>query len=69
MEEELQVLEDFLMEIEILDDIESKVSVFNVFETLGLFHTEIRHSNVLAWLLKPQENHGLGESFFKNLLQ
>lgn len=54
-----QVLEDFLMDIEILDKIKNKISGFNAFETLGLMHTEIRHSNVLSWLLAPSKNHGL----------
>lgn len=69
MEEELEVLENFLMEIEMLDKIESRLSEFNVFETLKIFHTEIRHSNVLAWLIKPLENHGLGEYFIRKWLQ
>lgn len=69
MEEELQVLENFLMAIEILDQIGTRLSSFNVFETLGIYHTEIRHSNVLAWILKPLENHGLGETFIKKLMQ
>ncbi|SES13160.1 PD-(D/E)XK nuclease family protein [Salipaludibacillus aurantiacus] len=52
--QDLEHLENFMMEIELLDQIETKLSVFNVFETLDIYHTEIRHSNVLAWLLKPQ---------------
>ncbi|MCM3584998.1 PD-(D/E)XK nuclease family protein [Mesobacillus maritimus] len=69
MEEELQVLEDFLIDIELLDQLESRISEFNVFETLGIFQTEIRHSNVLSWLIKPLENHGLSETFLRKLMQ
>ena len=29
---------------------------------------EIRHSKVLSYLLKPNENHGLGDLFFKKLI-
>ena len=68
MEEELQYLEDFLMEIELLDQIEAQLSKFNVFETLSMFHNEIRHSNVLSWLMKPKDNHGLGDIFLKKVI-
>ena len=36
---------------------------FNVFRVLKLDQYEIRHSNMLGWLLDPSENHGLGEKF------
>ncbi|OLO26789.1 hypothetical protein BTR23_22150 [Alkalihalophilus pseudofirmus] len=62
-------LEAFLLDIEILEQIETKLANFNVFETLNMYHTEIRHSNVLAWLMKPNENHGLGDLFIKKLIQ
>ncbi|MCP3032367.1 PD-(D/E)XK nuclease family protein [Halobacillus sp. A1] len=64
-----KALERFLMDIEILDDIDSKLAHFNVFETLGMIHTEIRHSNVLSWLLTPNENHGLGDYVIKKVVQ
>ncbi|WP_019376137.1 PD-(D/E)XK nuclease family protein [Virgibacillus halodenitrificans] len=64
-----QALEKFLMDVEILDKIESKLSNFNVFETMGMINTEIRHSNVLSWLLTPRENHELGDYIIKNLVQ
>jgi hypothetical protein len=69
MEQELKAIENFLMDIELLDRIESSLSKFNVFETLNILHTEIRHSNVLAWLMKPLENHGLSDNFIRKLLQ
>ena len=40
---------------------------FTVFDVLGTADYEIRHSNVLAWLLTPFENHGQGSSFLKIL--
>ncbi|MCP3027027.1 PD-(D/E)XK nuclease family protein [Halobacillus sp. A5] len=64
-----EALEHFLMDIEILDEIDSKLAHFNVFETLGMIHTEIRHSNVLSWLLSPTENHGLGDYVLKKVIQ
>lgn len=59
----------FLMDIDVLDSINSRLAHFNVFETLGIINAEIRHSNVLAWLLNPNENHGLGDFFIKKLIQ
>ncbi|XRG77015.1 PD-(D/E)XK nuclease family protein [Rossellomorea sp. GAMAL-10_SWC] len=69
IEENLTELESFLLDIEILDQLDSKLNVFNLFETLQIYRTEIRHSNVLAWLMKPHENHGLGDLFLKKFLQ
>ncbi|WJV31939.1 PD-(D/E)XK nuclease family protein (plasmid) [Rossellomorea sp. AcN35-11] len=67
--EKLEELEAFLLDIEVLDQLESKLNVFNLFETLDIHRTEIRHSNVIAWLMKPLENHGLGDLFIKKFLQ
>lgn len=67
--EKQKALEDLLMDMEVLEQIESKIREFNAFETLGIINTEIRHSNVLAWLLNPQENHGLGDTFLKKFVQ
>ena len=44
-------------------------SGLNIFEAAGLGRQEIRHSNFLAFLLRPQEAHGLGDAFLKRLLQ
>lgn len=44
-------------------------SKFNIFKVLKLDNHEIRHSNFLAWLLNPKENHGLGDKFLKNFMQ
>lgn len=67
--EKQKAIEDLLMDMEIFEQIETKLSNFNAFETLGIVNTEIRHSNVLAWLLNPKENHGLGDVFIKKLIQ
>lgn len=37
----------------------SLLSRFNIFSALNIEHFEIRHSNVLAWLLNPTETHQL----------
>jgi LysR family transcriptional regulator, glycine cleavage system transcriptional activator len=44
-------------------------SRLNIFEATGIHRQEIRHSNFLAFLLRPQESHGLGDAFLKRLLQ
>ncbi|MGY4308950.1 hypothetical protein ACVIJ6_006193 [Bradyrhizobium sp. USDA 4369] len=41
----------------------------NIFEAAGLDRQEIRHSNFLAFILRPYESHGLGDSFLKSLLR
>lgn len=46
----------------------SKFMRFNPFKILKVDKFEIRHSNVLAWLLDPKENHNLETYFLKNLL-
>ena len=38
---------------------------FNPFDVLRYADYEIRHSNVLAWLLQPDETHGIGDAFLK----
>ena len=52
-EGKLKVLEDFILNNPELDKLEGMLDHFNVFETLKMVHTEIRHSNVLSWLLNP----------------
>ena len=48
--------------------LQKKRSAFNAFEVLRLKHHEIRHSNVLAWLFKPQESHEFGFAFLEQFL-
>lgn len=42
---------------------------FNTFEVLRYSDYEIRHSNVLAWLLTPGETHGAGDAFVKEFVK
>lgn len=42
-----------------------KPKAFNTFDVLRYSDYEIRHSNVLAWLLRPAETHGIGARFLK----
>ncbi|MFM9872754.1 MAG: PD-(D/E)XK nuclease family protein [Fimbriimonadaceae bacterium] len=52
-----------------LEQLESILGEFNIFEATGLTRQEIRHSKFLAFLLDPKESHGLGELFVTKLLQ
>ena len=38
---------------------------FNAFNVLRYAEYEIRHSNVMAWLLDPNETHGAGRAFLE----
>ena len=38
---------------------------FNTFDVLQYADYEIRHSNVLAWLLRPADTHGIGDRFLR----
>lgn len=69
MSEEKVILEQFILNNPDLERLEEMLSDFNLFETLDLVNAEIRHSNVLAWLLNPNENHGLNTYFLNIFLK
>lgn len=64
----LAALERFVVDNDDLLELESRIGTFNIFDALRIDRTEIRHSNFLAWLLDPNESHGLGPVFLKGLL-
>jgi len=66
---ELELLEKFILNNPELEKLENLLARFNIFETLDIVNAEIRHSNVLSWLLNPNANHGLGDCFVKLLLK
>ena len=66
--EQKQLLENFICDKE-LKELEQKFDKFNIFDCLRLTRTEIRHSNFLAWLLDPNETHGLSDYFLKEFLK
>jgi hypothetical protein len=67
-EDDLKALERFVAENDELLELEGRIGRFNVFDALKIARTEIRHSNFLAWLLRPNESHGLGDVLLKALL-
>ena len=64
-----QALKDFLMDIDCLDQLSPWAGKLNIFDVLKITRTEIRNSNMLAWLLDPNESHGLRDSFLRGITQ
>lgn len=60
-----QALKQFLLDSDSLKQLENWTDDFNLFDVLRITNMEIRHSNILAWMFDPNENHGLGDSFIK----
>ena len=67
--DDADALKEFLLDIECLDPLAEWTSKFNLFDILKISRVEIRHSNVLSWLLNPNENHGLGDSVLRGFIQ
>ena len=61
-----EALQDFLLDIECLNELQPWTGHFNLFDVLKISRTEIRHSNMLGWLLNPNENHGMGDAFLRS---
>lgn len=64
-----EALQNFLLDIDCLDELLPWTKRFNLFDVLKISRMEIRHSNMLAWLLNPNENHGMGDAFLKAIVQ
>ena len=62
-------LKEFLLDINCLEELLPWSGKFNLFDVLKASRNEIRHSNVLAWLLDASENHEIGDIFIKNLFR
>lgn len=65
---DLDALNRLIVDCPDLEHLESMLGGFNLFQVLKFEYGEIRHSNVLAWLLDPNESHGLHETFLKKWL-
>jgi PD-(D/E)XK nuclease superfamily len=64
--EALRALEHDALELERLERLLDR---FNVFEAIGFVEQEVKHSHFLAFLLDPNQNHGLEDHFLRNLLR
>lgn len=51
------------------DRLDLQLRTPNIFSILKIGRQEIRHSNFLAWLLQPNEGHGLEDLFLKRFLR
>ena len=52
-----------------LEQIEARLSRFNIFAALGATRQELKHSNFLAYFLNPRLSHALGTAFLKRFLE
>ncbi len=66
---EANLLEALIVENPDLERLEVLLDQFNIFEALNAVRVEMRHSDFLAYLLNPNQNHGLGDLFAKRLIQ
>ncbi len=66
--EQLSCIDRFLADNEELEELSARLSEFNVFRALKIEQVEIRHSNVLAWLLDPDGSHSLSDIVLRRLL-
>ena len=64
-----EFLKRFLLDIDCLNQLDEWANKFNLFDVLRITRAEIRHSNLLSWLLTPNENHGLNDSIIKGFIQ
>ena len=67
-EEEVDALNDLVINCNELRELQGLLGEFNTFRVLGIEDMEIRHSNILAWLLTPNESHGLRDQFLRRYL-
>lgn len=63
-----QLLDRLIVNNEALERLEVELRKFNPFKILRIDQYEIRHSNVLAWLLDPRGTHNLGDLILKKVL-
>lgn len=69
-DDNISALENFENDMNIITkELNPYLEQVNIFTILGLTNTEIRHSNMLAWLFDSKANHGLGDNFIKNFLE
>ncbi len=67
-EEKRAAIDYFLADNPELEELKARLETFNIFSALSIEQKEDQHSNVLAWLLDPEESHGLGDIVLKRVL-
>ena len=68
VDEDEEALKEFLADSECLNPLYKWAGGFNAFDVLGITSSEIRHSNVLAWLMDPDGNHGLHDGVIRGFV-
>lgn len=63
-----EALKQFLLDSDCLAPLSKWTSKFNIFDVLKISRTEIRHSNMLAWLMDANENHGLRDGVMRGFV-
>lgn len=63
--QQINSLSKLLKDFEAFEKLNQYTAQFNLFTTLGLKNNELKHSNMLAFLLNPNEKHGLGSQLIK----
>ena len=66
---DVEALRSFVDDNEDLEQLETILDRFNLFESLGLVRQEIRHSAFIRWFLDPSETHGLGDFPLRQFLR
>ncbi len=65
---EKRSLAEFLVGNSELEELSARLNQFNILRVLRIERAEIRHSNVLGWLLNPRESHGLSDTFVRRFI-
>jgi hypothetical protein len=65
---EQRSLAEFLVGNRELEELSARLGEFNILQVLRIEQAEIRHSNVLGWLLNPRESHGLSDAFVRRFI-
>lgn len=50
-------------------ELQDRMARFNIFQAIGAVHSELRHSDFLAYLLSPSRPHGLGTRPLQQVLR
>ena len=64
----VSAMEALLLDADGIGEIEARLGGFNIFEAIGHTRAEERHSDFLAFLLDPNETHGLGTEFLSQFV-
>lgn len=67
-DEKMKAINDLVSDIDCLEPLHEWTNDLNIFSMLKLDRVEIRHSNMLSWLLNPNELHGLNDKLLKKFL-